>query len=270
MRAWDLPQNFTPLTEKMMQILWEICHTSLLEFPPEVKGRVMGPNKDGWCDFHRAFDHSTEDCWSLKTQIERLVQQGHLSRFVQHSSNEGREAILAEKVERGRRSSRGGSEREKQVTADGFYLAPQHHSHHSRRGGIFPEEGASKRMHEVQAVLTGANQTPLRTKRGTNPVLTFDDRDLKHGVPSHDEPMVISMIVAKYIIEHVLVDQGSSSNILYWSTFQKIKLSSSTNLRFQGPFTVLRASEYRLKELLSWRLFLENAQGSRPSWFYTW
>ncbi|RDX70499.1 hypothetical protein CR513_50252, partial [Mucuna pruriens] len=24
-----------------MQILWEICHTSLLEFPPEVKGRVM-------------------------------------------------------------------------------------------------------------------------------------------------------------------------------------------------------------------------------------
>ncbi|RDY09257.1 hypothetical protein CR513_06397, partial [Mucuna pruriens] len=36
----------------------------------------------------------------------------------------------------------------------------------------------------------GANQTPQGIRRRSSPVITFDDRDLKHGMPSRDEPMV--------------------------------------------------------------------------------
>ncbi|RDX75747.1 hypothetical protein CR513_44341, partial [Mucuna pruriens] len=36
--------------------------------------------------------------------------------------------------------------------------------------------------------------------------------------PRHDEPMVISVVVAEYKVEMVLIDQGNSANILYWST----------------------------------------------------
>ncbi|RDY02956.1 hypothetical protein CR513_13514, partial [Mucuna pruriens] len=66
--------------------------------------------------------------------------------------------------------------------------------------------------------------TPLGRKRRSGLVITFDDPDMKHGAFSRDEPMVISVIAAEYRIEWVLVDQGSSANILYWSTFQKMKL----------------------------------------------
>ncbi|RDX93752.1 hypothetical protein CR513_23946, partial [Mucuna pruriens] len=38
--------------------------------------------------------------------------------------------------------------------------------------------------------------------------------------------MVISVVAVEYRIEHVLVDQGSSANILYWSTYQKLKVGS--------------------------------------------
>ncbi|RDX74962.1 hypothetical protein CR513_45219, partial [Mucuna pruriens] len=41
------------------------------------------------------------------------------------------------------------------------------------------------------------------------PVITFDDRNLRHGLPTRDEPMVISIVAAEYKIERVLVDQGS-------------------------------------------------------------
>ncbi|RDX96320.1 hypothetical protein CR513_21037, partial [Mucuna pruriens] len=61
-RATDAKQHFTSLTEKRAQILREICHTSLLDFPQEVKGRVMGRSREDWCEFHRAFEHSTEGC----------------------------------------------------------------------------------------------------------------------------------------------------------------------------------------------------------------
>ncbi|RDX88586.1 hypothetical protein CR513_29801, partial [Mucuna pruriens] len=50
----------------------------------------MGKDKDGWCDFHQAFDHITEDCWALKKQIEKLVQEGHLNRYARQSSDERR------------------------------------------------------------------------------------------------------------------------------------------------------------------------------------
>ncbi|RDX66330.1 hypothetical protein CR513_54905, partial [Mucuna pruriens] len=85
-RVNEQAQCFTPLIEKRAQIMHEICHTSLLEYPPEAKGKLMGKEKSSWCDFHRAFGHTIEDCWALKTQIERLVQTGHLDHYVQQAS----------------------------------------------------------------------------------------------------------------------------------------------------------------------------------------
>ncbi|RDX82662.1 hypothetical protein CR513_36514, partial [Mucuna pruriens] len=40
--------------------------------------------------------------------------------------------------------------------------------------------------------------------------------------------MVISVVAAEYKVETVLIDQGSSANILYWSSFQKIGLCRLT------------------------------------------
>ncbi|RDX66875.1 hypothetical protein CR513_54318, partial [Mucuna pruriens] len=76
---------------------------------------------------------------------------------------------------------------------------------------------------EVQAVLTEANATPLG-RRQSGLVVTFDDRDLKLGPPIQDELMVISVIAVEYKVERVLIDQGSSANILYWSTFRRMGL----------------------------------------------
>jgi len=57
------------------------------------------------------------------------------------------------------------------------------------------------------------------------PPITFTDEDFKAPDPDHDDPMVISIEVAEYGIGKVLVDQGSSINILYWKTFRKMNLS---------------------------------------------
>ncbi|RDX68853.1 hypothetical protein CR513_52098, partial [Mucuna pruriens] len=47
---------------------------------------------------------------------------------------------------------------------------------------------------------------------------------LKVYYPHQDDPMVISIVATDYKIERVLVDQGSSTNILYWTIFQKLGL----------------------------------------------
>ncbi|RDX69578.1 hypothetical protein CR513_51293, partial [Mucuna pruriens] len=75
----------------------------------------------------------------------------------------------------------------------------------------------------VQTILTGANTTPLG-KREPTLVITFDDRDMRGRASCQDEPMVISMGAAGYRVERILIDQGSSANILYWSTLGKMQL----------------------------------------------
>ncbi|RDX60996.1 hypothetical protein CR513_60819, partial [Mucuna pruriens] len=58
-------------------------------------------------------------------------------------------------------------------------------------------------------------------------MIVFDDRDLNHGPARCNESMIISVVAEKYKIERVLIDQGSSTNILYWSMYQKLGLSPS-------------------------------------------
>ncbi|XP_047167338.1 uncharacterized protein LOC124836257 [Vigna umbellata] len=57
------------------------------------------------------------------------------------------------------------------------------------------------------------------------PDITFTDADFHAPDPDHDDPMVITAEIARYDVSKVLVDQGSSVNILYWSTFKKMDLS---------------------------------------------
>lgn len=45
----------------------------------ESEERMQSPK---YCDFHRDRGHLTEECYQLKEEIERLVQEGHLREFV--------------------------------------------------------------------------------------------------------------------------------------------------------------------------------------------
>lgn len=47
------------------------------------------------------------------------------------------------------------------------------------------------------------------------PPITFADDDFHALDPDQDDPMVITAEIARYEISKVLIDQGSSVNILY-------------------------------------------------------
>ena len=69
------------------------------------------------------------------------------------------------------------------------------------------------------------------------PPITFTDRYFNHINPiNQDDPMVVSIVIANFMVSKVLIDQGSSSYIFYWKTFQRFEVSLDMIQPHYGPF----------------------------------
>ncbi|XP_052176673.1 uncharacterized protein LOC127790974 [Diospyros lotus] len=73
--------SFTPLTEPRAAILSSIAHTGLVNFPPH-SNQPLGKNTEAFCKFHESTWHTTEQCRELRNQIEQLIREGKLDRFI--------------------------------------------------------------------------------------------------------------------------------------------------------------------------------------------
>ncbi|KAJ1386216.1 hypothetical protein SESBI_41021 [Sesbania bispinosa] len=67
--------------------------------------------------------------------------------------------------------------------------------------------------------------------------ITFDDADYDGMEPCRDDPMIVIIRAANFNLMRVLVDQGSSEDILYYSTFKRLELSEEKLLPFLGLLT---------------------------------
>jgi len=54
--------------------------------------------------------------------------------------------------------------------------------------------------------------------------LAFTKADLRNVIPRDNDPMVVSVVTVGRKVHRVLVDQGSSPDVMFWSTFNKLQL----------------------------------------------
>ena len=74
--------SFTLLTAPIDQVLMQIKDKEALTFPGKLKEDPSKRSRDKYCHFHRDHGHDTFDYYNLKQQIEALIRQGKLQRFV--------------------------------------------------------------------------------------------------------------------------------------------------------------------------------------------
>ena len=54
--------------------------------------------------------------------------------------------------------------------------------------------------------------------------ISFTDEDVGRVYHPHDDAIVITLLIAEYITRRVLIDNGSSADILYYPTLQQMRL----------------------------------------------
>ena len=65
---------------------------------------------------------------------------------------------------------------------------------------------------------------PPRTKGVDNQAITFTDEDVGRVHHPHDDAIVITLLITDYTTRRVLIDNGSSVDILYYLAFQQMRL----------------------------------------------
>ena len=249
--------SYTPLVVPRGKVLDEALQIELI---PALKQSQTPPNADTSkrCQYHRNYGHTTEGCQELKDKIEELVQAGHLRKFVKTITTTPRSPQCDHDAREhsGRRDDRTRddrhrSNRRKRSESPVRRTRPKSESPERRSrtkqkvravintiagpvslgtpqeinyiaGGGCSNSARKKHLRAIQSVHSASTH-----RRPHIPPITFTDDDFTTIDPAQDDPMVITVEIDKFAIAKVLVDQGSSVDILYWETFKKMKISEA-------------------------------------------
>lgn len=84
---WRTPagkfQQYAPLVATIDHVLNQISGRGLLKDPPPFRTDRSRRNQNKYCNFHKDVGHDNKDYIQLQDQIENLVHEGHLCKFVE-------------------------------------------------------------------------------------------------------------------------------------------------------------------------------------------
>ena len=177
-----------------------------------------------YCEFHRVYGHHMDDCIQLRKEIEYLIWRGYLQRFIAPEGQAQNQAQSQQPPPPPRQATTQHQQPlgEIHVISGGFVGGGESSS--ARKAHL--RSNGSEKVMEVQAV----SKLPR-----LDTAITFSDSDLEGCQHPHDDPLVIRAVVANKKVHRVLVDNGSSADII--STFDKMGIGReklepvSTHLR---------------------------------------
>ena len=207
------PQRFTPLTASVSQVLHEVRNEKFLRWPTQMKSDPATRDDTKYCEFHRDYGHHTDNCIQLKKEIEYLIRRGYLRRFIssenQAQNQAQNQAPTQQPPPRQTTTQHQQPLGEIQVISGGF-----------AGGGEF-SSARKAYLRSIRSAEIGEIQAVSKLPR-LDTSITFSDSDLEGCQHPHDDPLVVRAIVANKTVHRVLVDNGSSADIIFASAFDKM------------------------------------------------
>ncbi|KAK3030966.1 hypothetical protein RJ639_034887 [Escallonia herrerae] len=96
--------------------------------------------------------------------------------------------------------------------------------------------GKSRKAYAREVCITSQNPSKKqKTARAPIPTISFSDEDLKDVKTLHDDPLVITIKAGNFEVKHVLVDNGSFVEILFYDAFKKMNISTDRLQKMDTP-----------------------------------
>ena len=207
------PQRFTHLTASVSQVLREVRNEQFLRWPTQMKSDPVTRDNSKYCEFHRDYGHRTDDCIQLKREIEYLIRRGYLRRFIspenQAHNQTHNQALPQQPPPRQTTNQHQQPLGEIQVISGGF------------AGGGESSSARKAHLHSIRSIEIAEIQAVSKLPR-LDTSITFSYSHLEGCQHPHDDPLVVRAVVANKIVHRVLIDNGSSADIIFKLAFDKI------------------------------------------------
>ena len=161
-----------------------------------------------YCEFHRDYGHHTDNCIQLKREIEYLIRRGYLRRFISPENQAQNQAPTQQPLPR-------------QTTQHQQPLGEIHVISGGFAGGGESSSARKAHLRSIRSAEIGEIQAVSKLPH-LDTSITFSDSDLEGCQHPHDDPLVVCAIVANKTVHRVLIDNGSSTDIIFASAFDKM------------------------------------------------
>jgi len=126
----------------------------------------------------------------------------------------------------------------------------------------FSGEGctASQRKRYARSVMAVDS---VEEDRSPDVDITFTKEDLQDVVPHDNDPIVISLVTAGRKVHRVLVGQGSSADVMFWPTFNKLQLPLDHLRPYPGCLYGFAGDQVEVRGYIELRTMFTDGAGSR-------
>ncbi|KAI3459553.1 hypothetical protein Pfo_016216 [Paulownia fortunei] len=193
-------RQYTPLVAPKAHILMDIVKHKGLKWPYNHSAAPTKPKSNLFYAFHNEYEHNTEECQHLRDEIERIIRKGWLDDWIERDTKEGKAGA-----------------------------APGENYHHAPKGFIQmilegPTDGDSNRARKTYARSTPESSKEEIHKINKGSMIQFGPHDMKGLQAPHNNALVVTATVANFNVARIMVDTGSSVDILFYEAYKKINL----------------------------------------------
>ncbi|GAU34117.1 hypothetical protein TSUD_65960 [Trifolium subterraneum] len=259
----------TPLNAPRDRILSEISNAEFksagIRFPKQLPAK---PNVDKkkFCRFHKSYGHVTDDCVHLKDAIEILIQKGYARQYMDGqprtaNNNAPRQNQLAvdpaspeQHVEEENRVIAGVAlaisrpedflplQTDEEKGALDYLAAHLDWSWENfpgalviSRGGFNPITiGSIKRKFDELEKASPVEEIKITEVKESSVSLAFYREEVPGGSPNFQIPLLVRAKMANFDVRRILVDQGSSCDIMYSGLFKVLQLTEENLVPYVG------------------------------------
>nr|XP_017250520.1 PREDICTED: uncharacterized protein LOC108221132 [Daucus carota subsp. sativus] len=178
--------EWTPLNRSREDILKEVRDKPFYYPPKPMQTPPESRPTNRHCDYHGTHGHKTENCISLKYFIEEQISKGNMGQYIARNT--------------------------------------------ANKG-----EGSGKQKNIVNVVLGGSCSPPpspdscqevMSIQAFPEQVISFSSKDFEGVTRGHNQALVVTLDIAENEVRRILVDNGSSANILFKHTMDRMQLGN--------------------------------------------
>ncbi|GAU51417.1 hypothetical protein TSUD_88720 [Trifolium subterraneum] len=258
----------TPLNTPRDRILSEISNAEFksagIRFPKQLPAK---PNVDKkkFCRFHKSYGHVTEDCVHLKDAIEILIQKGYARQYVDGQQRAANNAPRQNQLAVDPASPKQHVEEENRVIGgvtlaisrpEDFLPLPTNEekgaldylvAHLDRSWENFPGAlvisgggfnlitiGSIKRKFDELEKASPVEEIKITEVKESSVPLAFYKEEVPGGSPNYQIPLLVRAKMANFDVRRILVDQGSSCDIMYSGLFKVLQLTDENLVPYVG------------------------------------